>query len=1105
MSMEMSNGSTISTQHLKEVEQMCRDLYETDDNDRRQRAQTTLVSLSESPEALDTAKSLLQFSKTPTCLVVAANLIDQRITSQIQPISLHERIQLKTNLQEYLLSSVTAQFTHYVMQQLSSVLAKLCKIGWLDALDDDFPFRSIVKETIWMITHDHTGSHMKLAPFIGMLIFKELVAHFGQPGSIRSLSRHRKLLSSFRDDGLNEIFSTAINYLKEKQAKNDINGIAKDDALYITVGQALNLCSLCLQFDFSGISSDDPSDELTSLQVPPTWKKYFCELDTLRMFFQLYSCLPADIAHFAMCCLNSMSAVRRGILDTYERQDFLKELVQGVCRNLSSKMHLNNSDCYHQFCRLILRLKANYQMLELVKLGEDYKLLLTQLSEFTIQSFYSMGEFSSQSIYYLISFWSKQVSSMPYARSQDVEILKTFTPGIVQAYIKYRLETSADVDACEEIFEDHGTLQHQLDQIATISRCDYNHTCQFVLTCFDHCARNYQSALVNPTTNSNGVSSSEVCEMQLSWLVLISGYMIGARVAYSTVEAHDTLDGELASRILQLSSFMDQNRARMKRTRLDESLLLFLDQLRKNYVIEHIQKNTQLYDVLSSQLNIHDDICLLEIYIQRIITNLKVYKENSTILNKTLNLLNELSTGTSMPKKIIKLEAAKMLAHTSVVDFPFLSYTSESRSHLKLRVSFYKCLSRLMINDIKEEDNDTFIMYVTPFNTVFQQLSTLLQASTTSSLGNEIQVKRIIAGISCDLRGVINTIENKVCFQMFFSWFFPDYMNLLVNCVSKYYNDSDVILPLLKLFEEISTNHSQRLNPGVTSPNGILLFKQLSRVVFCYGTQIINYTDFQPKDIYDRKYKGMMVCFRILKSGLSGQYCNFGVFRLYNDSALDDALQTFIKMLISVPLDQMMAFPRLTVAYFSVLEILCQDHIDFFCQLDQQVILYVLSSVSSGIKSNNTLMCTGCCQTLDYMLSYVYKQANRKTPSSEAVHILNVFQNSKNILQDITSSILNTIMFQDCRNQWSMSRPLLCLILIDFEYFQTFQKRVLELQPMELLLRMSKCFSDLMEGIEQSVSTKNKDKFSQNLNILRRDLNNKLKDIGPIDSAVISD
>lgn len=44
----------------------------------------------------------------------------------------------------------------------------------------------------------------------------------------------------------------------------------------------------------------------------------------------------------------------------------------------------------------------------------------------------------------------------------------------------------------------------------------------------------------------------------------------------------------------------------------------------------------------------------------------------------------------------------------------------------------------------------------------------------------------------------------------------------------------------------------------------------------------------------------------MLKSALCGGYVNFGVFRWYGDVALDDALNTFVKLLLSVPQSDML-------------------------------------------------------------------------------------------------------------------------------------------------------------------------------------------------------
>lgn len=137
------------------------------------------------------------------------------------------------------------------------------------------------------------------------------------------------------------------------------------------------------------------------------------------------------------------------------------------------------------------------------------------------------------------------------------------------------------------------------------------------------------------------------------------------------------------------------------------------------------------------------------------------------------------------------------------------------------------------------------------------------------------------------------------------------------------------------LFCFLGLNRSQRLLFDVSSPNGILLFRETSKMITTYGTdfplilrhqvwgkkkkleffiwtslwfllwhagnRILTLGEVPKDQVYGVKLKGVSVCFTMLKAVLSGNYVNFGVFRLYGDDALDNALQTFIKLLLSIP------------------------------------------------------------------------------------------------------------------------------------------------------------------------------------------------------------
>ena len=92
-------------------------------------------------------------------------------------------------------------------------------------------------------------------------------------------------------------------------------------------------------------------------------------------------------------------------------------------------------------------------------------------------------------------------------------------------------------------------------------------------------------------------------------------------------------------------------------------------------------------------------------------------------------------------------------------------------------------------------------------------------------------------------------------------------------------------------------------------------------------------------------------------------------------------------------------------------------------------------------------------------------------------------------------------MFEDCRNQGSMSRPLLGLILLNEEYFkvvwtmkyktklnccvQGLRDQIIGSQQADKRGSMMTWFDSLMEGIERNLLTKNRDRFTQNLSVFR--------------------
>lgn len=102
----------------------------------------------------------------------------------------------------------------------------------------------------------------------------------------------------------------------------------------------------------------------------------------------------------------------------------------------------------------------------------------------------------------------------------------------------------------------------------------------------------------------------------------------------------------------------------------------------------------------------------------------------------------------------------------------------------------------------------------------------------------------------------------------------------------------------------------------------------------------------------------------MLKAVLSGNYVNFGVFRLYGDDALDNALQTFIKLLLSIPhRDLLVGSNSLTMLFcicrltFLLLRLTAIVHSSLSCLTDPDWFCHGRTILSSASRSTLSWKC----------------------------------------------------------------------------------------------------------------------------------------------------
>merc|ERR1712088_1085786 len=136
------------------------------------------------------------------------------------------------------------------------------------------------------------------------------------------------------------------------------------------------------------------------------------------------------------------------------------------------------------------------------------------------------------------------------------------------------------------------------------------------------------------------------------------------------------------------------------------------------------------------------------------------------------------------------------------------------------------------------EDEEKFDAFMMPLTQSFESLGQVLLNQSGGC--NSEEVRKTVIGLSRDLRGIAFAFNTKISYMMFFDWIYPAYT------------------PILHRFAELVQNRSQRLQFDVSSPNGILLFREASKIICTYGSRILGVT-VSKEQMYPLKLKGISI------------------------------------------------------------------------------------------------------------------------------------------------------------------------------------------------------------------------------------------------------
>eukprot|EP00658_Telonema_sp_P-2_P070522 TRINITY_DN599_c0_g1_i7.p1 TRINITY_DN599_c0_g1~~TRINITY_DN599_c0_g1_i7.p1 ORF type:complete len:536 (+),score=170.95 TRINITY_DN599_c0_g1_i7:603-2210(+) len=509
--------------------------------------------------------------------------------------------------------------------------------------------------------------------------------------------------------------------------------------------------------------------------------------------------------------------------------------------------------------------------------------------------------------------------------------------------------------------------------------------------------------------------------------------------------------------------------------RLDAALLGFFSSFRRVYIGVDALTQTKVYQPLTEKLGLKNHLMVLQVVINKICRNLRNYTHSEEILRKSLELFQEIASSYTIGRALLKLDIVEfVLMNHSNKHFNFLDVEA-NHSH---RTLFYSTLTKLLF---LYDDSEKFTAFMEHFNFVG---SRIFSCMATIEEFNKKTIKFALSGLFRDLRGVLSSANSHRNYAHFFDWLYPNYIAMLYRTAELWFDEPQVIIPMLKFLAELVHDKNHRLAFPPSSANGILLFKEVSKIICNFGNQIMA----KPvvKDMYTERYKAISQCFIIITRTMEGQYVNFGVFKLYNDTCFMDVLAVLLKFAQTIPLEELMVFPKLCRAFFQFIRTLLMHHTGAFLEVGSDTFLHILNCIQLGIQSLDPTISVQAAMALDHLAAFHFTNIGKD--NNEVKVMQHHIAANPSIFPQLLKVVMEVLLTDDCQNQWCLSRPLLPLIIINEQHFDELKTQIALSYTPNKQQTMRIALDKLMIDVSRSLEPKNRDKFTQNLSLFRHEL-----------------
>uniref|UniRef100_A0A6B2KWS9 Exportin-7/Ran-binding protein 17 TPR repeats domain-containing protein n=1 Tax=Arcella intermedia TaxID=1963864 RepID=A0A6B2KWS9_9EUKA len=941
---------------------------------------------------------------------------------------------------------------------------------------------------------------------LGIGIFEQLISEMSTILPKIPLPVQRKITIAFRDKFLFEIVRIGFEKLEDVVRFMKTMEKHKDIVPYqILLKEVLELLSNAFTFDFIGINTDPNSDDIGVIHVPEPWAPIMEDPNPLSLIFNLYEHTSLPYSVKCLEILEKMVAVRDSIFSNDDQKStFLSNFIFGLGKIISNVKEFNSPHIVHQIARILARLKANYQIRQIVD-TRHYSAFIRHTAEFSIQLFST--PLSMHTLFYLLSFWNRMVSAAYHIRLSPEDCsthLNEIVPKLLVSLVKGIGDLCASSTSDNPLDNEH--LASVLGEIPSIARYAHQEVTASIL-----------GELIAIMKEWGGGGRGIEIESKLSWMIWmgigvmggkngtgvrgslgISEFCLEGEEKEEEGEAELLLEGQLVGCLFEAMGLHDAyiNKFGLNNVtpRLELAFIGFLQRFCKLYLLD--LSSTGIYQQLQ-RLDLGSVNNVIECIVKKTIMIIRFWSKNMDIIEETLGsagLFWTLASGYSTSKVLVKSPiVCHLLEHHNEVDLPFGEDT------YRVRCSFYKTLGCLLWSLSSTTD---FNVFINPFNHQLNHIQNQIQNNHPSGYA-------LLGQLLNDLKGVNNSMLIRDSYNKFFNWFFIDngyyeWLGKLIASPKQYSLTMHHCWQILKFCCEFVLNENRRISFGQNSADGLKLFRVTAQMLSHYA-KLLTSTEF--KDL-DDQYTSYKLYIRCLVHIMSGGYTNFGVFELYSDPILSETLSLALNVILHhLPYSLANQYPKIFTLIFALLSSISVHHSNYLLSLPPQSFRSLLMVLRQGLNSTNREVLTETTNALDKLFSLhttnmiLISQHNSAQNFSQ--WSVTTRRNAEMMTSHINSnySIVMGIFTKMMEIGCSWYEPVNFLARALLAFIVLFQKEFKELTDViinsqsgeeERVVKLKKAFMGLMEDVKVNLYSSNQERFLSNLTTFHIEVQNLL-------------